>query len=288
MRHYREEIPMKQRTTARRRVLPALGAAVAAFAIAPATALAATPDLSIEKSDSADPATEGIEFTYTLTVANAGPDAANGVAVDDDVPNGLDIGGATPSQGSCDIKGHKLSCALGELQSGGTAAVTIRVTPRKSGAISNTATVTTTDADPVAANNSDTETTTINPPAAAPTCAKRTATIVGTTGDDDLVGTPGNDVIAALGGNDSIDGGGGKDLICSAAGLDVVRGNTGADLVRAGGGRDRVRGGSGGDTLRGGGGKDRLKGNGGNDALLGGTGRDKCRGGPGHDTKRSC
>ncbi len=47
------------------------------------------------------------------------------------------------------------------------------------------------------------------------TCHGLTATIVGTSGADELNGTSGRDVIVGLGGNDEIDGNGGNDVICA-------------------------------------------------------------------------
>ena len=46
-------------------------------------------DLSIAKSDSADPVLPGDSLTYTVTVSNAGPSAANDVAVTDTLPAGV-------------------------------------------------------------------------------------------------------------------------------------------------------------------------------------------------------
>ena len=69
---------------------------------------------------------------------------------------------------------------------------------------------------------------------AAATCAGVPATIVGTTGDDELTGTPGDDVIAALDGNDVIDGGAGNDLVCADAGSDQLTGGDGNDRLYGG------------------------------------------------------
>lgn len=262
--------------------------AAAALAGAPAGAAAATSDLAVDVTDSADPVTVGTGFEYRVAVSNLGPDAADGVELADDLPNQLDFGSASPSQGSCDRQGKKVSCALGTIPASGEATVTLRVTPRKSGQLVDSASATTADTDPVAANNSDTETTTVVEPPAATECAGRVATVIGTAGDDVLTGTAGADVFAALGGNDSINGLGGNDLICGQAGTDVIRAVAGNDLVRAGGGADRVKGGSGRDELHGGGGNDRLGGGSGADALDGGGGSDRCAGGPGRDSERRC
>lgn len=284
-------------------------AVLAAAALVPSTALTASTeaDLSISKSDSADPIAVGDELTYTLTVANGGPKKAKDVQVVDELANELDFVSASASQGSCDLQGKTITCALGFLDSGATATVTIVVVPNKDGQISNTATVTSSNIDPQPANNSDTEVTTVTaattpplggpplggpppggPPPGGPTCAGKHATLVGTQGDDNIVATDKRDVIAALAGNDKVAGLGGKDIICGGAGNDTIKGRGDDDVLKGNAGDDRLRGGAGGDLLRGGGGFDRLRGGHGADALRGGAGPDKCRGGAGPDTKRSC
>ncbi|MGH2919201.1 MAG: Ig-like domain-containing protein [Solirubrobacteraceae bacterium] len=112
------------------------------------------------------------------------------------------------------------------------------------------------------------------PPTPTPLCNGKTATIVGTTGNDVLNGTNGADVIVGLGGKDTIRGGRGNDTICGAAGSDRISGGRGSD---------RMFGGTGSDRLTGGAGNDRLTGNAGNDRLLGGTGKDRLSGGSGKD-----
>jgi Ca2+-binding RTX toxin-like protein len=56
--------------------------------------------------------------------------------------------------------------------------------------------------------------------AARPTCMGKTATIVGTSGNNQLVGSQGPDVIVASEGNDRVAGLGGNDLICLGRGND--------------------------------------------------------------------
>lgn len=268
------------------------GVALALAALFPAVALAPS-DLSLTKSDSPDPVTEGGQLTYTIEVRNDGPDPATNVVVSDDlVPGDVDLISTTPSQGNCSVQGgKKITCELGTLASGANASVVILVTAKKPGTISNTASVTSDVADPQPANNSATATTTVldaGPKPGGPTCKGKAATIVGTEGDDTITGTEKNDVIVALGGNDTVNGLGGKDRICGGAGNDTVKGKSGGDVVRGGGGNDKVRGGGDNDNLGGGGGKDRLGGGRGADFLNGGRGNDHCNGGPGKDTKRSC
>ena len=89
-------------------------------------------------------------------------------------------------------------------------------------------------------------------------CDGKLATILGTTGADNLVGTAGDDVIVGLGGNDSIDGKEGNDLICGDAGNDKLSGGDGKDILYGGDGDDLLSGGPGRDILRGGPGKDTL------------------------------
>jgi Ca2+-binding RTX toxin-like protein len=95
--------------------------------------------------------------------------------------------------------------------------------------------------------------------AAKPKCFGRTATHVGTGGDNEINGTAGNDVIVAKGGNDSIRsgkgndyicaGGGGFDVIFSGAGNDKISGEGGDDVVFPGPGSDLADGGSGGNYI---------------------------------------
>jgi Tol biopolymer transport system component len=124
-------------------------------------------------------------------------------------------------------------------------------------------------------------------------CAGRTATRVGTAGNDIINGTRGRDVIVAIGGNDRIRGGRGNDVICGGLGRDNIGGGAGRDRARGGAGNDRIAGQAGNDNLRGDAGRDRVSGGSGRDLvlggagidrLLGGTGMDRLRGGAGRDT----
>jgi Tol biopolymer transport system component len=118
------------------------------------------------------------------------------------------------------------------------------------------------------------------------TCQGRSATIMGTNGDDVLRGTNRADVIVAGAGNDVINGLNGKDLICAGKGADGVRGGYTQDRGPDTG--DRIYGGPGNDVLSGNQGNDQIYGEKGNDTLNGGTGRDTCSGGPGRNRLRSC
>jgi Ca2+-binding RTX toxin-like protein len=125
------------------------------------------------------------------------------------------------------------------------------------------------------------------------TCFGRTATIVGTPGDDTITGTPGSDVIYAGDGNDHIRGRGGADFICGGSGDEVIYGGDGSDRIR--GGRptwaEKLQGGMGNDYIVGGGrdpngdGYWRAHGGPGNDTLVAarGTTYVTLSGGPGDD-----
>jgi len=120
------------------------------------TIVAATADLSITKSTTTTTAPTGSTISYLLTVTNGGPSPATGVTVADDLPTGLQLVSATPSQGSC-TQTDPVSCSLGTLASGASATITIQaLVTATSGSISNTATVSPTVADPNGGNNSAT------------------------------------------------------------------------------------------------------------------------------------
>ncbi len=240
----------------------------------------ATADLSITKADSPDPASVGGVLTYTLTVANAGPDPATGVMVSDTLPASVTVISATPSQGTC-IAAPITTCNLGTLPFPGMAAtVTIVVEPQTAGSISDTATVSSPVSDPNPANNTDTEPTMVN--ANPPGC-----TITGTAGNDSLAGTAGNDVICGLGGNDNISAGNGNDTIDGGPGNDNISGGDGNDIINGGPGDDKMSGDAGNDTINSGTGSDVASGAAGDDTLNsidGVPGNDTNSGGAGNDT----
>ena len=74
-----------------------------------------------------------------------------------------------------------------------------------------------------------------------PECDGLTATVVGTTGKDELKGSKFGDVIAGLGAADEIRGRGGRDVICGGSGRDDINGGAKRDRCFGQGGRDRER-----------------------------------------------
>jgi uncharacterized repeat protein (TIGR01451 family) len=285
---------------ARGRMGVALAAGLAVFAALAILLLAANgpgkaaaapldpADLSVTLSDSPDPVATGASLTYTLRIHNAGPDPATNTIVTDGLPGGVTFVSATVSGGDCDRTGSKVVCDLGTVTTTADRTITIKTTvKKKSGEMTNSASVTSEITDPVPGNNLDTELTKISNPKPIE-CAGQPVTIFGTLGPDTLFGTVGDDVILADDGDDVVFGLQGGDLICSGRGSDVIVGGIGNDGVLGGAGSDFVRGRLGDDVLRGNRGRDRLRGGGGDDFLAGGRGFDRCRGGSGLDSERSC
>jgi uncharacterized repeat protein (TIGR01451 family) len=278
--------------SSRRSKAVAIGIALIVVALLGVTALTTgagaggTTDLAVEKTDSPDPVETGELLTYTITVEHlSGPQAGN-ATIEDTLPNKVNFVSATPSQGTCDRSGRKVTCELNIIGVGGSENVEIIVRPKKAGTLSNTVTVD--DAattDPDTSNDSDTETTRVNQ---GPTCGGKAVTILGTEADDEITGTEQRDVISALGGDDSVNALGGKDSLCGKSGNDVLRGKADGDVIKGGGGRDKGKGGGGDDVIKGGPKRDRLRGGSGDDLLAGGGGNDSCRGGSGTDTLKSC
>jgi CSLREA domain-containing protein/uncharacterized repeat protein (TIGR01451 family) len=81
-------------------------------------------------------------FTYTIKVTPNGPGPSTGTTVTDQLPAGETLYGATPSQGSCSSSGTpaKVTCALGSINNGSNATVTLLVTEANAGSVSDTAT----------------------------------------------------------------------------------------------------------------------------------------------------
>ncbi|MBI2780064.1 MAG: SBBP repeat-containing protein [Gammaproteobacteria bacterium] len=106
-------------------------------------------DLAVTKTGTPNPVTAGSNLTYTITVTNNGPDTATGVTLRDALPAGGTLISASPSQGSC----SGATCALGTLNKGASATLTIVMIPTAAGTLSNAATATENENDPDAANN---------------------------------------------------------------------------------------------------------------------------------------
>jgi len=130
-------------------------------------------DLSIVKSDGADPVQVDSDLVYTITVANAGPDAAANVSWSDPLPAGTTfVALAAPGGWSCSTPavgaGGTVSCSIASLPAGSEAfTLTVHVGAGFPGGtlLANGATVASATADPALANNTEGETTTLLSPA---------------------------------------------------------------------------------------------------------------------------
>ena len=120
-------------------------------------------DLSIAKTDSVDPVVPGGPLRYDLAIGNLGPSEATAVTVVDNLPAGVSFVSSVPGPPTCTLAGATVTCGLGSLAAGGSAAVTINtiVNGSVAGVLVNTATVSGAESDPVPANNSASEPTTI-------------------------------------------------------------------------------------------------------------------------------
>ncbi|MCI0635596.1 MAG: S8 family serine peptidase, partial [Actinobacteria bacterium] len=101
----------------------------------------ASSDLELSQTDAPDPSLVGVAVSYTLTITNHGPVAANGVTVSEGLTISASVDSATPSQGSCDLFSHGTSCDLGTIAAGASATVVVVGTPSVTGVLTSNATV---------------------------------------------------------------------------------------------------------------------------------------------------
>ena len=78
----------------------------------------------------------GATLTNTITVTNLGPDTATGVVLTNPLPAGVSFISAFLSQGTLSgTDGGLVTCSLGTLPAGGSATVTIMVSPDCGGGV---------------------------------------------------------------------------------------------------------------------------------------------------------
>ena len=112
----------------------------------------------------------GSNTTYTITVSNNGPSAANGITLTDTLASGMTLVSTTPSVGTTCTGTGPISCTLPTpLASGATATIVVVETAATSGAYANTATVNDsgTPPDPNTGNNTYTAVATVQAAACA-------------------------------------------------------------------------------------------------------------------------
>ena len=96
----------------------------------------------------------GQKLRFKITVRNNGPDQADDVVVEDDLPNDVKVLSVEPSQGSC-VKKPSIRCELGDLPAGAKATIRIEVRTLKPGKVVNAAVVSSNTPDPDPDNNRD-------------------------------------------------------------------------------------------------------------------------------------
>jgi uncharacterized repeat protein (TIGR01451 family) len=129
------------------------------------TTVTVSADLTVNLTDSPDPALAGLDLTYTLAVANNGPSDALGVSVADVIPAALGTVQYSLDNGST-WAAWTSPYLKGALPAGASFSMLIRGVINSNvdhgTRMSNTATVSATTADAVTTNNSDTEFTKVN------------------------------------------------------------------------------------------------------------------------------
>jgi uncharacterized repeat protein (TIGR01451 family) len=127
--------------------------------------VAASADLVMTLTDAPDPVTAGTNLTYTGTVTNNGPTAANNVSFSLPLPANTSFVSATPSAGGA-CAGNPVVCTWAGSTAVGasnTATITVLVAPSvlEGATLTATATATSPDFDPNLANNAATTTTSV-------------------------------------------------------------------------------------------------------------------------------
>ena len=127
-------------------------------------------DVSVAAVAAPLPAVTGTTVTLTLTVSNAGPGAATGVTLTDQIPSGLTLGScAATGGGVCGGTAASPAVTFSSLASRQSAVVTLTATLgcdlADGAALSNTATVAGAPFDPVPDNNTATTPITVSNPA---------------------------------------------------------------------------------------------------------------------------
>jgi uncharacterized repeat protein (TIGR01451 family) len=110
-------------------------------------------DLALAQHAIPDPVLLGGQLTYELVVTNAGPSMATGVRLEDVLPPTVKFVLVETSQGSGTNDHGTVRCELGDLAAGSNATARIRVESTALGFLTNAATATGIEADPVVTNN---------------------------------------------------------------------------------------------------------------------------------------
>jgi uncharacterized repeat protein (TIGR01451 family) len=139
--------------------------------VATSETVANLADLSVTVTGTAA-AQVGAAVSYTVVVANAGPNVAAASQLTFQLAQGLTPGTASGASCTAGMSGL-ITCALGDLAAAKSVTVTVSATAAAAGTQVSTATVSSTATDPVASNNTAMGTTSVTtPPPPAPPASK--------------------------------------------------------------------------------------------------------------------
>jgi uncharacterized repeat protein (TIGR01451 family) len=114
-------------------------------------------DLAVTVTASPSPVLVQTGLAYVITATNNGPSDATDVVVTDTLAASVIAGTIVTSQGTFTLSGQTVTADFGKIPAGGSATLTVNVTPQTAGSVDNSATVTNTvaaETDPNPANNS--------------------------------------------------------------------------------------------------------------------------------------
>jgi uncharacterized repeat protein (TIGR01451 family) len=147
------------------------GGAADAFVAKIVNTTAAAADLSVTKAASPDPVPAGSDVTFAITATNEGPDAAESLALSDDLPAETTFQSVeAPSGWSCTTppigSAGSVRCTAPALAAGAadtfTIVVNVNGSVEEGTVISNTATATSSTPDPDPGDNAATATTSVS------------------------------------------------------------------------------------------------------------------------------
>ncbi len=117
------------------------------------------PSSNIQVTQQRTPANPSVgdTVTYTITVTNLGPDAADSVTLNDTYPAGLTWQSVLSTVGTCGPGDFGNSCSLGTLANGAVATVTMNYVATAAQPVNHTVTGATATNDPVPANDTSTD-----------------------------------------------------------------------------------------------------------------------------------
>ncbi|MDT0187071.1 hypothetical protein Q9S36_43490 [Microbacterium sp. ARD31] len=140
---------------------PVPGNNVASSTVTPA---APSADVTVATRTTTSPVVAGRPVQYVVTVGNDGPSDAAGVTLGDQLPAGITGIAASTTAGSCTVSGSAVDCALGTIAAGRSVQVTIDglLAAGATGTLANSATATTTTADPAPGNDTGTSSVAID------------------------------------------------------------------------------------------------------------------------------